>query len=808
MGRAALVVIAAAVPFFGCGQNSGTGSGAVDPKYTSSRPFAFVQSPDGIRKFVTSVPGLGPAGANEIGQFLPLATKKTRIFDSIATDVYELAVRPFTERMHPDLPGTTRFWGYTDAHGCRGGNGRGDDHHGGDDHDGDGDHGNGGQGCQGRGDGQQYLGGVIVAKRGTPVLLKLRNELPDRELVPVDRTISAGDGLTVGDLPFNRITTHVHGGKTPWFSDGTPFQWFTPDGLHGDSFMNVPGTDPPPGSATYYYPNDQSARFVWYHDHAMGITRTNAYAGIASALLITDDFEQSLITQGLLPGLGTPLVIQDKSFVPQHIRKKDPTWRWGGPADLFYPHVYEVPPIPDFSTTPFTPGTGRWDHGPVADPPMQSPAQPLPDPSVVPEAFLDTTLVNGGVYPMLAVTDHRVRLRVLNASQARFWHLNLYAEDPKTPGEADTGAPGPTLYQIGTEGGFLPQVVPLQNDHPMPFIQGQDYPVSNGDPTGPFNLLLAPAERADLLVDFSGLAGRTFILYSDAPAPFPSGDARNDYFTGDLDLTAFGGAPSTVAGFGPNTRTVLRIVVGAGPQDAQGTAEVIAALDRQFAGAFQNGAQDPLLYHGATTNIPGPVPFTGQVARKLTLNEDFDARGRLIQRLGTTDNTNLTTEDGLTINGVDNQGLPTWGRSYEDAATENPQAGATEVWEIYNLTGDTHPIHFHLVNVQVIQRAQFDPGTPGTSPPVFVPIHDTERRPDPNEIGWKETVRTNPGEVTTVIARFALPTLPAQMGDPTSPRICGTDSSGSPFTCGHEYVWHCHILEHEEHDMMRPLVVR
>ena len=105
---------------------------------------------------------------------------------------------------------------------------------------------------------------------------------------------------------------------------GPRFQWFTPGGQHGTSFMNVPGTNPPAGTATYYYPMDQSARFVWYHDHAIGITRTNAYAGIASALLIIDDFEIYLVNNGLLPDLvGIPLVIQDKTFVPANILTQD-----------------------------------------------------------------------------------------------------------------------------------------------------------------------------------------------------------------------------------------------------------------------------------------------------------------------------------------------------------------------------------------------------------------------------------------------------------------------------------------------------
>ena len=126
------------------------------------------------------------------------------------------------------------------------------------------------------------------------------------------------------------------------------------------------------------------------------------------------------------------------------------------------------------------------------------------------------------------------------------------------------------------------------------------------------------------------------------------------------------------------------------------------------------------------------------------------------------------------------------------AATENPSAGKIEVWQLFNLTGDTHPIHFHLVNVQIIQRQAFT-GDPANGITLVV---GSATPPDPNEVGWKETVRMNPGEVTTVIAQFNLPTLPASMGNPLSPR-----------TGGHEYVWHCHILEHEEHDMMRPLVV-
>ena len=687
--------------------------------------YPFAQSPTSIRKFVNKLPGLGPSNANEIGQYLPLANKSTTSFLGVKTDVYSLAVAQFGQQVLPysNAP-KTNFWGYYDL---------------------------------ATGD-QKYLGGVIVAKRGTPVLLNVTNKLPNQTLIPIDPTLDASATQTVGQLPPNRIVTHLHGGFTPWFSDGTPFQWFDPNGLTGESFMNVPHTKPTKGTASYYYPMDQSARFLWYHDHAMGITRTNAYAGIVSALLLIDNFEIGLVSSGLLPDLvGIPLVIQDKSFVTSSILTQDPTWPGGGEGNLWYPHVYEQ---------------SRWDYGPHTS--------PLPTPaSIVPEAFFDTILINGGIYPVVSVPPRRVRFRVLNGSQARFYHLNLYKE-LSTSGEADLSNPGPVMYQVGTEGGFLPAVAVHNNTTPLA-------PVDNTvNPDGPFNLLLAPAERADVVIDFNGVsAGQSFILYNDAPAPFPSGDTLNDYFTGDGDQTMSGGAPNTEMGFGPNTRTLMRIVVGTGTGDSTSTSMWRGSLNKKLTDNFLTGNQPGLLYNsGHDPSVPGAVPYAGRVDRLLTLNEDFDDVGRLIQRLGTF--TSLSTN---------NQGFKTWGLPYTAAVTENPREGAVEVWQVFNLTGDVHPIHFHLVNVQIIQRQPFSgmPGVQGTDwqytgPPIA---------PDANELGWKETVRMNPGEVTTVIMQFNLPNLPNPMGDHKSPR-----------THGHEYVWHCHILEHEEHDMMRPLVVK
>jgi spore coat protein A len=737
--------------------------------------FPFAQSPK-LSKFVTSLPGLTPAGKNAIGQYIPLATKHTVPFAGKNTDLYNVVVAKFSEKMHPELPNKTRFFGYTDLFTFD----------------------------------QKYLAGVIVAKRGTPVLLTVTNLLPNKHILPVDPTIMAGpNGLMVGDLPVNRIATHLHGGLTPWFSDGTPFQWFTPFGQHGPSFKNVPGTLNIPGTATYYYPNQQSARLVWYHDHAIGVTRLNAYAGIASAYIITDDFESYLLNpnQKLLPDLvGVPLIIQDKTFWDP---TSDPKYAQKVPGaqagDLWYPWDYEANfLLPNPGPNPNQ--KGRWDYGATVNqgdntiPNSQGIIIPLPAISAVPEFFADTAMVNGAPYPILNVTGGTFRFRILNGSQARFWHLNLYQENPLGSGDVvpvpaignkpdlTQAIRGPAMYQIATEGGFLPAVAIHDNTTPLPSVDPD-----TANPDGPFNLLLAPAERADILIDFTGQNGKSFILYSDTPAPFPGGDPRNDYFTGDPDFTAFGGAAPTIQGKGPNTRTIMKIVVGSGTNgfvlDNTWLNNMNTALAANFKGSGKPklNAQQPAPQQDQALDPTGLKPF------RKTLNENFDQFGRLIQQGG--------TDTTITLN---NQGQTTFGTGYLEAATETPNVGDTQVWDFYNTTGDTHPWHFHLVNVQVVGRGIFQTQVDGTG--AIIPVFDDSialTPPDPNEMGWKETVRMNPGEVTRVIMKFDLPVLPAVMGDPGSKRF----DNLYPGRIVHEYVHHCHILEHEEHDMMRPLLV-
>ncbi len=560
-------------------------------------------------------------------------------------------------------------------------------------------------------------------------------------------------------------------------------------------------------SKDYWWPNAQSARLMWYHDHAVGITRLNAYAGIATGYLLIDSYEQALITSGAIPGLDrvVPLVVQDKTFIG---KKGNPDGGRGGAGDLWYPNLYEKNGVNQANPS------GRWDWGGDIFPSAGF-LQP-PNPSCVPEFFADTPVINGMAYPYVELQPRRYRFLFLNGSQARFYNLQLYfaqSNQVNNPsgGEADivnaTNAGIPQFVQIANEGGFLATPVIFPNNPPMQ-IGFDTNPASPtfGNATQ-YNLLLAPAERADVIVDFSNVApGSVLVLYNDAPAPFPGGDPRNDYYTGDPDYTRVsgnpdglsGGAPTTKAGFGPNIRTLMqiRIVPLVGTPDPSAPLPLLGMDPTPLItpGTVPSWVSDPALVH----HVPAGV----DVVRDLTLNEYFDQYGRLIQLVGTTTPTGKAPDKTLL-----------YGQEYFDpttllsAAYQNPQANAVEVWRIFNTTGDTHPMHFHLVNLQVISRQAFDLAAFNKNSSIR--FLGAPRPADPNEWGWKETIRMNPGECITLMTQFTLPPNPPDPNDstktvtiPFSPRFAVMGVQG------YEYVWHCHILEHEEHDMMHSLLVR
>lgn len=627
----------------------------------------------GIRKFVDALPQLG-AAPNGLGQYLPVAVADKTTFDNTAgtsapaADYYEIAVVQYQQQLSSSLPPTT-LRGYvqvstsvvpgkhialTYPDGTAILNPAGAQVY--------------------AVDNPQYLGPVIIAQKDKPVRVKFDNYLPKGTtggslFIPVDPTImGAGMGPNSGLYSQDRATLHLHGGVTPWISDGTPDQWTTPVGSteqypKGVSTGYVPdmwydangndiascdnhttcatagaSTNPGPGQMTFYYTNQQSARLMFYHDHSYGTTRLNVYAGEAAGYLVQDPTEAALVANGTIPATQIPLVIQDKTFVPSptQLAAEDPTWNpafYGGYGSLWFPHVYMTNQDPGQMTgaNPM----GRWDYGhwfwpifPTSVPETNNPlcttpgvqatcpgtenvTNPgIPNPSIVPESFMDTMMVNGTVYPYLNVGQQAIRFRILNASNDRSLNLSLYhagtetggafvpcpgpvwtgttlnaggcsGEVPMVPavkgtpatagyvypdeldgrvgGVPDVRARGPQLIQIGTEGGFLSAPALLPNQPVGYNYNRRDIVVLN---VSTRNLTLGPAERADVVVDFSGAAvGDTFILYNDSPAPMPAFDSRYDYFTGDQDQVMNGGAPTTLPGYGPNTRTVMQIQV-------------------------------------------------------------------------------------------------------------------------------------------------------------------------------------------------------------------------------------------------------
>ncbi len=874
----------------------------------------------GIRKFVDGLPGLGLSGINNLGQYMPIAIPDTTTYPG--SDYYEIELGQYSEQMHSDLPPTT-------LRGYRQTNMGGTPFH--------------------------YMGPMIMATKDRPVRIKFTNNLPTGKggnlFIPVDTTVmGSGMGPLMGGMdeidpqnpmcemnpkPMgcyteNRATVHLHGGITPWISDGTAHQWITPAGEdtpypQGVSVQNVPDmggancNSPTDGCMTFYYTNQQSARLMFYHDHAYGITRLNVYVGEAAGYLLTDDTEQSLISSGIIPADQIPLIIQDKTFVPpmEQLAASDPLWdmtRWGGEGSLWLPHVYVPAQNPGDASG--VNQFGRWAYGPWFWPPTQSIKYgPVPNPYFDPncdpdiqwcepefmpgtpynsmgmEAFHDTPVVNGTAYPTITIDPKPYRFRILNAANDRFFNLQLYKavdangvicdntnttpiaektgvactevllnqeellaalEDPAGvfPTPEPTTA-GPNWIQIGTEGGFLPSPVVIPN---QPITWVTDPTVFNAGNVDKHSLLLGPAERADVIVDFSQYAGHTLILYNDAPAAFPARDPRYDYYTGNADLRDTGGAPSTLPGYGPNTRTIMQIkianVSASPPFDLTTLHTAFKSTSQGGQGVFQN-SQHPII--------------VGQQAYNDAYGSSFKSNDGLVQIF----NTSLTfkTLSGNTITMSlkpkmiqDEMGEAfehAYGRMSGNLGVESPNAQAglqnmilyafphpptevikgvdpalnmtpistlndgTQIWKITHNGVDTHPIHWHLYDVQLINRVGWD---------------GIIRKPDANELGWKDTIRISPLEDTIIALRPILPEVPFDLPnsirllDPTMPEgaylanstaqdaaglpIFAFDPNGEPIDIinhyvnfGWEYIWHCHILSHEEMDMMRPTVI-
>jgi FtsP/CotA-like multicopper oxidase with cupredoxin domain len=638
-------------------------------------PQALAQVPGGtlppgsIPKYVTPLV-IPPA--------MPL-TAKVPVRGGKSVEYYEIAVRQFPQHILPEKMGLdpTTVWSYGSVN-----------------HPGS----------------FNYPAFTVEATWRKPVRVKWINDLVDAHghylphLLPVDQTVHWAnppggngdrDGHGTDPTPYTGpvpIVTHLHGGHSSEESDGYAEAWYLPAannipsgyarvGSFYDTFRSkaegLLGQPWTPGSAVFEYDNDQRAATMWYHDHTLGMTRSNVYAGPAGFYLLRGGPSDAV--GGRLPGpaptLGDrpgtryyeiPIAIQDRSF--------------NADGSLFYPdnRAFFEGLDPAQLQIPFIPEDacgGPSDISPIFNP----------------EFFGNTMVVNGKTWPFLEVEQRRYRFRFLNGCNSRFLLLELSNELP--------------FWQIGTEGGFLP--APLEVER----------------------LLLGPAERADVIVDFTNVGvGTEIILKNLGPdEPFGGGEPPGDFDQADPETTGQVMQFRVVPATGPDTST---------PPDRL----VLPTI--------------------------GPLPVA-TTTRQVSLNEvdsetvlvSTDADGNVV--LDCENGEPFGPKEALLGTLAGGAGVPL---GWDDAITENPAVGATEVWEMHNFTEDAHPIHIHEILFEVVNREVIETGA--------------VRDPEPWELGSrKDTVIAYPGEITRVKATY--------------------DRGGL-------FVWHCHIVEHEDHEMMRP----
>ncbi len=521
-------------------------------------------------------------------QPLPLPGAGIVVATPSAPGTYSFTQTQISRQLHPDLP-PTPLWAYDDGSGLGG----------------------------------QYgsFGMAIVAQSGTPLRVSYTHDLPQTypSWIPVDTQLTP-----LGNQV--RLMTHLHGGFVAADSDGNP--GVTPNGFGSGETQNVFYTNQAP---------QMPASLLWFHDHGLGVTRLNVFAGLAAAYILRDEHDTGMEPNPIgVPGgaYEIPLVVQDRQF--------------NADGTFLYP-TSDIPGV-------------TW----------------------IGEYFGDVMLVNGKVWPFLNVEPRMYRFRVLNGCNARILGLDIG---------------GPALWQIGAEGGLF--------DMPVAVKQ----------------LVLAPAERADILVDFTRFAGATLVMKNHTPPHKP------------------------VSNPAPSLESVMQIRVG---RTVSHPGPVVI----------------PWSLPGRKADLTDPV-----ATRYITLNEIDPGEADWVLNLSA-----LRFDDG--------------------PVTETPKMGTVEDWVYVNMTGDTHPMHTHLVTFQVVGRTPFDAeaydaayggpnGVPGGIDPTPFATGPMVAA-DPEERGFKDTVKANPGYFTRIRAKFDLP---------------------AGVMAPQKYVYHCHIVEHEDNDMMRPFVV-
>ncbi|HET9392482.1 MAG TPA: multicopper oxidase domain-containing protein [Candidatus Rubrimentiphilum sp.] len=599
-----------------------------------------------------------------------------------------------------------------------------------------------------------YPGYTVVVTRGHGAFADYRNNLSSNlaRTLTIDQSIdwanpahspmsTRGMGNATPYLGAIPAVTHLHGAEDPSAFDGNPNSWFTP---------GVKARGPGFSTNVYGYPNTQEPTTLWFHDHTLGTTRLNVYAGMEAFYLIRGNGDDGVPGARKLPAgrQEVELVLQDRQFDTN--------------GQLLFPDGYP---------------SGL--DGPLQNPKLH--------PYWMPEFFGDVITVNGKSWPKFNVAAKRYRLRLLDGANDRFFNLQFCVTT------CETKAP---FYVIGNDGGLLDK--PVKIDH----------------------LLFSPGERYDIIVDFAAYRGKAITVRNDAVTPYPSKFAK---FTPALQgqVMRFIVSPSAAAdvSYNPASGAPLR---GAGSSVAPGLAKIVRLP-------------------GTRGGLPLSSPIADgkkvQVYRQLTLNPIFGSGGCHWPGAGNGDVINT-----MLLNNT----------KFSAKATEKPRVGSTEVWDIIDLSNDDHPIHVHLVQFQVIGRIPFDLAAygpayyaafghgrcnPESGPPrpYNVPnsagalggnpdvtkfflkrtlpycmddgtVDGTNGPARLEEGGWKDTVIASCGHVTRVVVRFTPQDLPAVANGRA---IDYTGQNKFPFdpTQGPGYIWHCHFIDHEDNEMMRPMIV-
>jgi len=573
---------------------------------------------------------------------------------------------------------------------------------------------------------------------------------------------------------------HLHGNEVLSQFDGHPDAWWTPGFAEkGRAFF----------TNTYHYVNRQEATTLWFHDHALGIVRLNLYAGLMGFYFIRDNRDTGAANNPITLPAGpyeAELLLADRQFDVN--------------GQLYFPDSDNPANL----------------NGP--------PSNPDKHPFWIPEFFGDVITVNGKSWPTMAVEPRRYRFRFLNGSNARFYIMQLFNQHGVDMHV--NGAAGPAIWQIGSDGGFFNTPVKLA-DPANGNQQCAGSPIGNNTDiqAGARCLFMAPAERADVIIDFSGQAGKTFTLKNFAVIPFPSGGP-----------VGFGAPDATSDGL------VMQFNVSV-PLQGRDT-------------SFNPAGNHPPLRAAPIVNIKSIPPNEHRqliLVEEETNTEDPDgpgspvADGDPIQSLINNTKWNGNREGStIIVPGSRPNGLGV-------SATETPRQGATELWEVANLTGDAHPIHVHLIQFQVISRQPFDldsyltdwmaafPGgtfngftfSPGIYIPGFGPPRNytarnsagalggnlnfdaakylqrgecanracPSRAPEATDASWKDTIKMFPSEITRLAIRWAPQDVPVD-GSRPGQNLFAFDPTSPP-----GYVEHCHILDHEDNEFMRPSLV-